>query len=204
MSILSHWTCNTPPPCPSPPDHENQPGGSQSEQPIYENVASSNGQLPPIADDSDIDSDYFEVENDAHIRIHSKKKERPHNDNELENSSKIYVQGHLPDYHSSIDARLRSVYQLNELVSSLSEQRIYQGLAMTDQNKEKIGIMPECVYMATNLLENLESMLLRRWRHWPQARRTLEVDWVVRLTPMCSNLRSGDNYSTEPVSDLNN
>ena len=52
---------NTPPPCPSP-DHEDQPGGSQSEQPIYENVASSNGQLPPIADDSDIDSDYSEVE----------------------------------------------------------------------------------------------------------------------------------------------
>ncbi len=52
---------NTPPPCPSP-DHEDQPGGSQSEQPIYENVVSSNGQLPPIADDSDIDSDYSEVE----------------------------------------------------------------------------------------------------------------------------------------------
>ena len=45
--------------------------------------------------------------------------------------------------------------QLNELVSSLSEQGIYQGLVMTDQDKEEIGIMPECVYMATNLLENL-------------------------------------------------
>ncbi len=53
----------------------------------YENVVSSNGLLPPIADDSDIDSDYSEdeVEHDARIRIHSKKKERPHNGSELEN-----------------------------------------------------------------------------------------------------------------------
>ncbi len=65
----------------------------------------------------------------------------------------------MPDYHSSIDARLRSVSQLNELVSSLSEQGIYQGLAMTDQDKEEIGIIPECVYMATNLLENLGEQL---------------------------------------------
>ncbi len=63
---------NTPPPCPSPSDHEDQ-----SEQPIYENVVSSNGQLLPIADGSD--SGYSEVEHDARIRIHSKKKERPHN-----------------------------------------------------------------------------------------------------------------------------
>ncbi len=30
---------------------------------------------------------------------------------------------------------------------------------MTDQDKEEIGIMPECVYMATNLLENLGEQL---------------------------------------------
>ncbi len=142
MSIPCHWT---PPSSPSLPD---QAGGSQSEQPIYENVVSSNGHLPPVADDSD--SDYSEVEHEAHIRIHSKKKERPHNGSghgPARDSSKIYVQGHLPGYHSSIEARARSVSQLDELVSSLSEQGIYQGLAMTDQDKEEIGIMPEwCVH----------------------------------------------------------
>ncbi len=146
-----------PPSSPSLPD---QAGGSQLEEPIYENVVSSNGHLPPVADDSDSESDYSEVEHEAHIRIQSKKKERPHNGSELESSSKIYVQGHLPGYHSSIEARARSVSQLDELVSSLSEQGIYQGLAMTDQDKEEIGIlMSECMYMATNLLENLGEQL---------------------------------------------
>ncbi len=93
-----------------------------------------------------------------HIRIHSKKKERPRNGSELETVAR-YVHGRLPDYHSSIEARARRVSQLDELVSSLSEQGIYQGLAMTDQDKEEIGIMPECVYMATNLLENLGEQL---------------------------------------------
>ncbi len=57
---------NTPPPCPSRPHQTMKTSlvaASQSSlAPIYENVASSNGQLPPIADNSDIDSDYSEVE----------------------------------------------------------------------------------------------------------------------------------------------
>ena len=140
---------NTPmPPSLANQDQSEQPNDSKDIPPLYSNVQ-FNGESAPV-DDSD--SDYVEHE---HVSIREARGDSASTGNELENSNKIYVEGRLLSYHSSIKLRARSASSITELTGSLSEQGIYQGLSMTDTVKQSLGIMPESVYMATNLLENL-------------------------------------------------
>ncbi len=156
---------NTPPPyaapaaaSPSPPEQDTPQSTSEhpSEQPVYQNMSlAANGSLHSTADDSD--SDYAEVPHISIKQTPSKKRPSSRSEAELESSSKIYIEGHLSSYLSPAEARARSVSQMDELVSSLSEQGIYQGLALTDNDKRELGIMPQSIYMATNLMENFGS-----------------------------------------------
>ena len=133
-------------------DSKNNLPEPSTEPPLYSNLQ-VNGNNTSVLPVDDSDSDYVEHE---HISIKETSRGNSASiGNELENSNTIHIEGRLQSYHSSIKLRARSASSITELTGSLSEQGIYQGLSMTDTVKQSLGIMPESVYMATNLLENL-------------------------------------------------
>ena len=71
------------------------------------------------------------------------------------NDDKLYVVGNLDC------SALRSADSRND--SEFAEEGIYQGLVMTNREKEELGILPQAIYMTTKLMEKgalIESLSL--------------------------------------------
>ena len=78
---------------------------------------------------------------------------------EDDDDDKIIVEGNLIENQAPLSFKShaglhRSASQVDELTESLANQGIYQGLVMTDTDKQRLGIVPESIYMTTNLLQN--------------------------------------------------
>ncbi len=75
---------------------------------------------------------------------------------------KLYVSGTLVDHRAPLSFKSR--LQRTDSSEVLQEQGIYQGLVMTDSEKRRLGILPESIYMTTNLEQwasQLEDMALK-------------------------------------------
>lgn len=125
-------------------------------------------QVEPIPPTEGSDSDYSDTEAVSNRRRPSVIRQVPiGRSHPSENGSsivgddddKIIVEGNLVDNRAPISfkshvGRHRSASQVDELTESLADQGIYQGLVMTDTDKQRLGIIPESIYMTTNLLQN--------------------------------------------------
>lgn len=75
---------------------------------------------------------------------------------------KLFLTGNLANC-SNIRAGLPSNDTSSPVNNEFADEGIYQGLVMTDKQKRNLGILPESLYMTTNLLEKgalIESMSL--------------------------------------------
>jgi hypothetical protein len=73
---------------------------------------------------------------------------------------KLYITGNLMENDPSIFFKTGTGTAFS---GEFADEGIYQGLIMTDKQKNNIGILPESIYMTTNLLEKgdlIESMSL--------------------------------------------
>ena len=99
-------------------------------------------------------------------------------DPNAEDDDKLFITGNLENsepalsFKSSLRRRSGAVSEGNanpdnqreemweeEGEGLLEEQGIYQGLVMTDEQRRRLGIMPESIYMTTNLENWLENMV---------------------------------------------
>ena len=64
---------------------------------------------------------------------------------------KIYIRGTLENCPSSIFFKTSTTKPVTE--EEFAEEGIYQGLHMTDKQKKNFGILPESLYMTTNLIK---------------------------------------------------
>jgi len=72
------------------------------------------------------------------------------------NDDKLYVRG-------SLNCSLLNKSIESKTEEEFAEEGIYQGLVMTNKEKEELGILPEAIYMTTKLMQKkdlIESMLL--------------------------------------------
>lgn len=79
---------------------------------------------------------------------------------EEEGDEKLYITGTLMENSPSVFFKTGTASGYND---KFANEGIYQGLVMTDKQKKNIGILPESLYMTTNLLEKgalIESMSL--------------------------------------------
>ena len=79
---------------------------------------------------------------------------------EGEGDEKLYITGTLMENNPSVFFKTGIGIGCND---GFANEGIYQGLVMTDKQKKNIGILPESLYMTTNLLEKgalIESMSL--------------------------------------------
>ena len=67
-----------------------------------------------------------------------------------ESSDKIYVRGNIIPHQPMLSFKSRARAHSRE---ELEQEGIYQGLVITDEQKQQLGIMPESIYM-TVALEN--------------------------------------------------
>lgn len=135
----------------SPLDQSSASLSEPSEEPV------SKPAPPPPPPDSD-DSDPEDLDRQqANVII----RQAPGGYRSLENElgpgvdDKILVIGNLVENRAPLSfksqQRLRSVSNVN---GELGNEGIYQGLAMTNYDKQRLGIVPESIYMTTNLLHN--------------------------------------------------
>lgn len=79
---------------------------------------------------------------------------------EMAGDEKLYITGNLVENCPSVFFKTGSGSLSN---GGFADEGIYQGLIMTDKQKKNIGILPESIYMTTNLMEKgalIESMSL--------------------------------------------
>ena len=77
---------------------------------------------------------------------------------------KLYIVGDLVENRAPISFKSRLTLERSDSSGNLQEQGIYQGLVMTDREKQRLGILPESIYMTANLEqfgEELEHMSIR-------------------------------------------
>ena len=68
--------------------------------------------------------------------------------NQNEGDDKLYVKGSLNCTQSNLPD--------SKTDEQFADEGIYQGLVMTNKEKEELGILPEAIYMTTKLIENSE------------------------------------------------
>ena len=81
-----------------------------------------------------------------------------------EDDEKLYLVGDLVENAAPFSFKSGIILNRTDSGGSLEEQGIYQGLVMTDAEKQRLGILPESIYMTANLEqwgEELEHMSVR-------------------------------------------
>ena len=81
-----------------------------------------------------------------------------------EDDDKLYLVGDLIENAAPLSFKSGITLNRTDSSGSLEEQGIYQGLVMTDAEKQRLGILPESIYMTANLEqwgEELEHMSVR-------------------------------------------
>ena len=76
----------------------------------------------------------------------------------------MYIVGDLVESKAPKSFMSRATLQRTDSSGSLQEQGIYQGLVMTNAEKQRLGILPESIYMTANLEqwgEELEHLSIR-------------------------------------------
>lgn len=87
------------------------------------------------------------------VRQVARPKSRPADDGggrEVMEDEKLYITGNLVGNCPSIFCKTSTGPVSN---GGFEDEGIYQGLVMTDKQKKNIGILPESIYMTTNLLQ---------------------------------------------------
>ena len=74
--------------------------------------------------------------------------QQSHSKNLEGSDGKIYVEGSIVPLQPMLSFKSRVRARSRE---ELEQEGIYQGLTTTDEQKQRIGIMPESIYMTTNL-----------------------------------------------------
>ena len=77
---------------------------------------------------------------------------------------KLYIVGDLVENKAPKSFKSRATLERTDSSGSLQEQGIYQGLVMTNAEKQRLGILPESIYMTANLEqwgEELEHLSIR-------------------------------------------
>ena len=81
-----------------------------------------------------------------------------------EDDEKLYLVGDLIENAAPLSFKSGIALNRTDSSGSLEEQGIYQGLVMTDAEKQRLGILPESIYMTANLEqwgEELEHLSVR-------------------------------------------
>ena len=81
-----------------------------------------------------------------------------------EDDEKLYLVGDLVENAAPFSFKSGIILNRTDSGGSLEEQGIYQGLVMTDAEKQRLGILPESIYMTANLEQwgdELEHMSVR-------------------------------------------
>ena len=81
-----------------------------------------------------------------------------------EDDEKLYLVGDLVENAAPFSFKSGIILNRTDSSGSLEEQGIYQGLVMTDAEKQRLGILPESIYMTANLEQwgdELEHMSVR-------------------------------------------
>ena len=82
----------------------------------------------------------------------------------IEDDEKLYLVGDLVENAAPFSFKSGIILNRTDSSGSLEEQGIYQGLVMTDAEKQRLGILPESIYMTANLEQwgdELEHMSVR-------------------------------------------
>ena len=132
---------------------------------VHFKASNRNSPIPPstgvIEEDFESDTSSGEEEPGVSRKFTQVRQSTKSTSDGTEDDEKLYLVGDLVENAAPFSFKSGIILNRTDSGGSLEEQGIYQGLVMTDAEKQRLGILPESIYMTANLEqwgEELEHM----------------------------------------------
>ena len=122
---------------------------------VHFKASNRNSPIPPstgeIKEDFESDTSSGEEEPGVSRKFTQVRQSTKSTSDGTEDDEKLYLVGDLVENAAPFSFKSGIILNRTDSGGSLEEQGIYQGLVMTDAEKQRLGILPESIYMTANL-----------------------------------------------------
>ena len=144
---------------------------ARREEELYETIDHLQDEKGPLIQPTEDSDEDLESDSSGEVPVRPKRPAQIRQSwvGTVQGENKLYVTGSLVHNRAPLSFKSHTL-QENPSSGILEEQGIYQGLVMTNSEKQRLGIMPESIYMTANLEQwayELEHMTLKMAAHEP-------------------------------------